>query len=176
MYKYRAALIIFTVSRGLRPAFGFEVPLEEFCIEVDECKSALENFFKSHHLNLGITLSPITLIYNTDVDLEWFEPRSDEDYVQHLGRILGYWIPLSQSDFENMNVPRYTLDVQIHYAGKWHWITGFDSLEPIVVGWQKSDNLRKTFNILRIPRGGISISISYRPVGEEQVRMAEFYI
>ena len=52
---------MFTVSHKLRPAFGFEQPLEIYCLHVSSCKSALENFFRSNSINLGVTLSPYSI-------------------------------------------------------------------------------------------------------------------
>lgn len=159
-YKYDLALLIFAASQGLHPAVGFEAPLEKYCLEVQECHSALVDFFRVHHLNLAITDFPIAMIYNTNLPPGTLEQRPDEDPVQYFGRIFGYWTPLTKEEYENEEIPKDNVEIYILFAGDWRWISGFNSVQPIVIEPYRLRNLRHTFDVLHIPPKGIRISLS----------------
>ena len=59
-------------------------------------------------------------------------PQSGEDTVFWLGRIFGYWTPMTSQEFNNFSVPRYSCNIVVYYGGLWNWITGFESLELLL--------------------------------------------
>ena len=162
VYKYRAALIMFTVSHKLRPAFGIETSLETYCLNIETCRNSLEYFFRSNSINLGITFTPMTLIYDTDLPLQSLHLPIGEDVVYWIGKLFGYWTPMTNEEIENFTVPRYDLRIEVYYGGVWNWITGFGSLKPIPIDLAKLNNIRRVFDILDIPVGNIEIDLNYQ--------------
>ncbi len=109
---YRSALIIYTISHGLRPSFGFE-PIDD-CTEDQKCQASLNHFFDTNSLNLH-TISPkeekkgeerhIRFIYNTDLlrpSSMLISTHSAPDEEQIFGELFGYPHPLSGKKYEKL--------------------------------------------------------------------------
>ena len=127
MPDYRSALIVYTVSRGFRPAFGFE-KIDQ-CTGDDGCRWRLQTFFSDRELNLAIEDREgfESFIYNTDL-LDSDDLRtSKQDFGVWFGRLIGYPWPVSNDKFQEVRETGnlYEITYEAVLNGQPIWIFGY---------------------------------------------------
>ena len=98
-YLFRATLLIFFVSNGIRPAFSFETINE--LIDNEKGVKELNQYFKKYKINIRVKYEQY--IYNTDIEEKWFKRKrnkikKNKDYFQWFGKLFGYPEILSEKN------------------------------------------------------------------------------
>ncbi len=99
-YFFRATLLIFFVSNGIRSALSFE-PIDDLTNNEKGVKE-LNKYFKENKINVRVKYQ--WYIYNTDIEDKYFKMKKNEDSSQWFGRIYGYPEILSDNDFKKSKI------------------------------------------------------------------------
>lgn len=187
----REAVLIYAVSHGLRSAVGFEAALNE-CFNDEVCSSGLVNFLQEERLNLACDIETkfilnennkdieliMDLIWNTGLDHSDIEPQQNESEVHWLGRIFGYWVPLTTEEYNDLPNRTYNdLSLYVKIDDKWYFLLDFSSLEQITFDMDRLMLYRRAFLPLHIPKNGFKLNIKRRYPNDidADVTAAEMY-
>lgn len=179
---YRISLLVYTVSHGFRPAVGFEVPFSKYCIDVEDCNSSVKEFFKDRNLNLKLEdkTTPLPLVYNTFYPRSFFKVKSGEDMSYYMGRIFGYWVPLSYENFQGVvDENPISVNINVLYKGFKIYLMGFNSPKMITLDDDKLKRLyylRRILNKLGIKNNTLIFSIDYTLGVDNQIEIVKIIL
>lgn len=172
-YYIRITLLIFSVSQGLRPSVGIETPFSDVCLNVKNCRDSLEKFFRDRHLNLGIWENEY--VYDTTLPKDFMKIRPNEEIGYYIGRILGYWTPITSEEYANDN-PKNSFNIDVFFNNEWYFLTSFVSESPFEFTLEKVLKYREAMNIIDIPINKLKINLGYsNPEKEIVVSVAEIF-